>query len=101
MPLRARLIQVPCNSKPHLVIVTVFKMSLTNNSLVNKPSLIEYEQLKFLIMDAPKESNLHVYIRECKKFNVTHIVRISEPSYSKEEVEEAGIQLHVCTWMIS
>jgi formyltetrahydrofolate synthetase len=70
-------------------------MSLTNNSLVNKPSLIEYEQLKFLIMDAPKESNLHVYIRECKKYNVTHIVRISEPSYSKEEVEEAGIQLHV------
>lgn len=69
-------------------------MSLTNNSLVNKPSLIEHGLLRFLIMDAPKESNLHVYLRECKKFNVTHIVRISEPSYRKEEVEEAGIQLH-------
>ena len=67
---------------------------MTNNSLVNKPSLIEYENLRFLIMDAPKESNLHVYIRECKKYNVTHIVRISEPSYNKEEVENAGIQLH-------
>eukprot|EP01036_Dinobryon_divergens_P027143 gene27143-35867_t len=45
-------------------------------------------------MDAPKESNLHVYIKECKRQNVRHIVRISEPSYSKEEVENAGIKLH-------
>lgn len=70
-------------------------MSLASNSLVNKPSLIEYEQLRFLIMDAPRESNLHVYLRECKKYNVTHLVRISEPTYSKDEVEAAGIQLHV------
>jgi protein tyrosine phosphatase type 4A len=69
-------------------------MSLASNSLVNKPSLIEYENLRFLIMDAPKDTNLHIYLRECKKYNVTHIVRISEPSYSKEEVEAAGIQLH-------
>ena len=65
------------------------------NSLVNKPTLIEYEKLRFLIMDAPKDSNLHVYLKECKKYNVNHIVRISEPSYSKEEVENAGIKLHV------
>ncbi len=70
-------------------------MSLASNSLVNKPSLIEYEQLRFLIMDAPRESNLHIYLRECKKYNVTHLVRISEPTYSKDEVEAAGIQLHV------
>lgn len=69
-------------------------MSLANN-LVNKPSLIEYEPLRLLIMDAPKQSNLHLYLRECKKYNVTHIVRISEPTYSKEEVENAGISLHV------
>lgn len=69
-------------------------MSLASNSLVNKPSLIEYEQLRFLIMDAPRESNLHLYLRECKKYNVTNLVRISEPTYSKDEVEAAGIQLH-------
>lgn len=66
-----------------------------SSSLVNKPSLIEWGPLKFLIMDAPKENNLHVYLKECKKYNVQHIVRISEPSYSKEEVEKAGIHLHV------
>ncbi len=70
-------------------------MALASNSLVNKPSFIEYEQVRFLIMDAPKDSNLHIYLRECKKHNVTHIVRISEPSYRKEEVEAAGIYLHV------
>ena len=30
-----------------------------------------------------------------KKHDVVRIGRISEPSYSKEEVEKAGISLHV------
>ena len=46
-------------------------------------------------MDAPKDTNLHMYLKECKKNNVTQIVRISEPSYSKDEVEKAGIGLNV------
>jgi protein tyrosine phosphatase type 4A len=46
-------------------------------------------------MDAPKDTNLHMYLKECKKNNVTQIVRISEPSYSKDEVEKAGICLNV------
>uniref|UniRef100_A0A7S3GSY3 protein-tyrosine-phosphatase n=1 Tax=Spumella elongata TaxID=89044 RepID=A0A7S3GSY3_9STRA len=64
------------------------------NSLVNKPSLIEWGPLRLLIMDAPKDSNLHLYLKQCKKSNVTSIVRISEPSYSREEVEKSGIALH-------
>jgi protein tyrosine phosphatase type 4A len=69
-------------------------MSSANN-LVNKPSLIEWGPLRLLIMDAPKESNLHLYLKQCKKSNVTAIVRLSEPSDSREEVENAGIALHV------
>jgi len=68
--------------------------ALARDSIINKPTLIEFKKLRFLIMDAPKPSNLHVYLKECKKLNVVHIVRISEPSYSKEDVENAGIQLH-------
>eukprot|EP00602_Paraphysomonas_sp_CaronLab_P010406 CAMPEP_0185025816 /NCGR_PEP_ID=MMETSP1103-20130426/9398_1 /TAXON_ID=36769 /ORGANISM="Paraphysomonas bandaiensis, Strain Caron Lab Isolate" /LENGTH=144 /DNA_ID=CAMNT_0027559183 /DNA_START=217 /DNA_END=651 /DNA_ORIENTATION=+ len=45
-------------------------------------------------MDAPKETNLHLYLKECEKHHVTEIVRISEPTYSREEVEKAGIELH-------
>lgn len=62
--------------------------------LVNKPTLIELAGLRFLIMDAPKDSNLDAYLSDCKKYNVSNIVRISEPSYSKQRVEEAGIKLH-------
>lgn len=63
-------------------------------ALVTKPSLIERGNVRLLIMDAPKDSNLHLYIKECEKHNVKCIVRISEPSYSKAEVEKAGISLH-------
>jgi hypothetical protein len=73
-------------------------------SIVNKPTLIEYNAklsggrerlLKFLIMDAPKDDNLHLYIKECKKLNVKHIARISEPCYDKTQAEAAGIAVHV------
>lgn len=64
-------------------------------SIVNKPALIEYESLRFLVMDSPKDSNLHLYLTECRKYNVKHIVRISEPTYNKELFENAGITIHV------
>ena len=64
-------------------------------TIVTKPTLIETDKLKFLIMDAPKDSNLHLYIKEMKKHDVVHIARISEPSYSVDEVAKAGITLHV------
>lgn len=45
-------------------------------------------------MDAPRPSNLHLYVKECKKHNVTDIVRVCEPTYSKTDLINAGIQLH-------
>jgi len=66
-------------------------MSLT---LASKPTFIEWKNLRFLIMDSPKQSNLHLYLKECEKYHVTQLVRISEPSYDKAEVERAGITLH-------
>jgi len=65
------------------------------NSIVNKPAIIENDPLRFLVMDSPKESNIHLYLEECKKYNVKHIVRISEPTYNKLPFESAGIVVHV------
>jgi len=73
-----------------------------STALVNKPSLIEYpckvggkdKTLRFLIMDAPKPENLHLYLKEWKKNNVKAIARISEPCYDIAEVNAAGIVLH-------
>lgn len=62
----------------------------------SKPTLISHQvtPLKFLIMDAPRQSNLHLYIKECKKHNVTDVVRVCEPTYAKTDLINAGIQLH-------
>ncbi len=64
-------------------------------SLASKPTLVEWNNVRFLIMDSPKDSNLHLYLKECERHHVTTLVRISEPSYDKKEVEKAGISLHV------
>lgn len=62
--------------------------------LPNPPTLIEYEGLKFLIMDAPSRSNIHLYLKEMGRVNVKDIVRICEPTYPREIVESAGIKVH-------
>jgi len=50
--------------------------------------------MRFLIMDAPHQSNLHLYIRECRRHQVTDIVRVCEPTYVANGLEAAGISLH-------
>jgi protein tyrosine phosphatase type 4A len=60
-----------------------------------KPTLIDVApSLRFLIMDAPRQSNLHLYIREMSKHNVKHVVRVCEPTYVPGELSKAGIELH-------
>ena len=62
--------------------------------LPNPPTLIEYSGLKFLIMDAPSQSNLHLYLKEMERVGVNHVVRICEPTYPKGIVESSGIKVH-------
>ncbi|TMW57706.1 hypothetical protein Poli38472_014309 [Pythium oligandrum] len=60
----------------------------------NKPTLVQWEELSFVIMDAPNNSNLHLYLKELKKYNVTELVRACEVTYGREGVEAAGIRVH-------
>lgn len=61
----------------------------------SKPSVISREPMRFLVMDAPRQSNLHLYIRECRRQGVTDVVRVCEPTYDgRVDLENAGIQLH-------
>lgn len=57
------------------------------------PSVVEWKKLRFIIMDAPKTNNLHLYLKELKKHNVTCIVRVCEPTYPASEVEAAGMEV--------
>ena len=63
-------------------------------SISSKPTLITHGKLRFLIMDAPRQTNLHLYIRECRRQRVTDIVRVCEPTYHGAELATAGIILH-------
>jgi len=60
----------------------------------SKPSLIAVPPLRFLIMDAPRQSNLHLYIRELRRHSVTDVVRVCEPTYLAGELDSAGMALH-------
>lgn len=63
------------------------------SSLVNRPSLIEYRDFRFLIMDAPTESNLAAYTEMLVKRNVVAVVRACEPSYHTDMLSKADIQV--------
>lgn len=63
-------------------------------SIGTKPTLIEVEKMRFLIMDAPRQGNLHLYIKEMRKHGVTDVVRVCEPTYQGAELQTAGICLH-------
>jgi len=60
----------------------------------SRPTFLSKAPMNFLIMDSPRTSNIHQYIRECKKHNVTDVVRVCEPSYSEAPLKKAGIALH-------
>lgn len=61
------------------------------------PSLVEYQVkdtiYRFLICDAPNDSNLRNYIDIWKQHNVSHVVRVCDPTYAKLLVEDEGIQV--------
>jgi protein tyrosine phosphatase type 4A len=59
-----------------------------------KPTLMEVKPMRFLIMDAPRQGNLHLYIKEMRKHSVTDVVRVCEPTYQGAELQTAGIGLH-------
>ena len=67
--------------------------SALNAALVNRPSLIEYKQYRFLIMDAPTENNVHAYIDILKKKGVVAVVRACEPTYQVDALLRAGIKV--------
>lgn len=60
----------------------------------SKPTLITASPMRFLIMDAPRQSNLHLYIKECRKYGVTDCVRVCDPTYLAGDLKSAGITLH-------
>lgn len=56
-------------------------------------SEIKYKQMRFLITDRPNDQNVDRYTEELKKFGADVVVRVCEPTYNKEKLEEKGIKV--------
>lgn len=60
----------------------------------SRPTPISVPPMRFLIMDTPRQANLHLYIKEMKKHAVCDVVRVCEPTYQRGELDSAGMGLH-------
>ncbi|SCM20804.1 protein tyrosine phosphatase, putative [Plasmodium chabaudi chabaudi] len=64
------------------------------NPVLNHPTRIEHGKIKILILDAPTNDLLPLYIKEMRNYNVTDLVRTCERTYDDEEIKQAGINVH-------
>jgi protein tyrosine phosphatase type 4A len=64
-----------------------------SSSLANRPSLIEYNNFKFLVMDAPTDANIQHYIEILKKNDASVLVRACEPTYSANSIIDSGVRV--------
>ncbi|KAI8332929.1 protein-tyrosine phosphatase-like protein [Chlamydoabsidia padenii] len=62
--------------------------------LITPPTLIEYDQTRFLIVDTPSTNNLPLYLKEFERWHVTDVVRCCVSTYPKEFLQEKGIEVH-------
>ena len=63
--------------------------------MINKPSLVVHEKLRFLIMDAPARDNAEDYATHLNLLGVKHLVRTCEGNYDESVFERKGIKIHV------
>ncbi|KAI7897306.1 protein-tyrosine phosphatase-like protein [Mucor mucedo] len=69
------------------------------NPLLNPPSYIVYNDVRFLIIDTPCISNMSRYIKEFERWNVTDVVRCCKATYSQTLLNDHGIKVH--DWIFS
>ncbi|RUS83531.1 hypothetical protein EGW08_008710 [Elysia chlorotica] len=62
-----------------------------------EPAEIVHKNMRFLITDRPTDANLEKFIMELKKHGVQDVVRVCEPTYSKETLANSGIRVLVGT----
>lgn len=57
------------------------------------PVMVEHKNMKFLITDRPTDATLPRYIEDLKKYDAGIVVRVCEPTYDVDLLEEHGINV--------
>jgi len=58
-----------------------------------EPAEICHKNMRFLITDRPTDSNLDKFLQELEKHGVKDVVRVCEPTYSKDKLASNGIRV--------
>ena len=62
--------------------------------MLNKPSIVEHNNYRFMIFSAPDNNSLSYWIDQFKLYKVTDIVRTCERTYNDDEIIKEGIRIH-------
>ncbi|KAK1443162.1 protein tyrosine phosphatase like protein [Babesia gibsoni] len=65
--------------------------NVSHSYVLNKPTKIEFHKLRILILDAPNNSNIKLYVNEMLSFGVTHLVRTCETNYDDSYILSENI----------
>ena len=57
-------------------------------------TFVEFENHRFLIMDAPNDANVHLYIKEMNQVSCADCVRVCEATYEASTIAKAGVTVH-------
>lgn len=104
-PLGAKRPSPPPPMESSTAVVTTNHVHQNNNQSGGPPrrstalsgtelTLIEVKPMRFLLMDAPRQANVHLYLKEMGKYHVTDVVRVCEPTYPTTDLQNAGIHVH-------
>lgn len=73
---------------------TLFSMGTHQSCVLNRPTKIEHRSLRILILDAPNNSNIRLYLKEMLNFGVTDLVRTCETNYDGSLILKEKINIH-------
>lgn len=65
-----------------------------NTASAHGETLVEYKQMKFVITAAPTQDNVGDYIQILSKYGAKDVVRACEVTYTVEQFQPAGIDIH-------
>lgn len=68
-------------------------VAASSGPIIARPAVIEHGSYRFVVSDAPTDSNLSSYLDFMKRKSVVALVRACEPTYDKTPLEAAGIKV--------